>query len=193
MREKSDVYSFGVILLELITDHSPVVPINDSVRLTPRLQHLPHPTPLAQNRERESPLPRLAAVSAADAKLGIPPPRAHSWGKFPLSLSFTQPLPLPPSHPPAAARLHSRTCLPLPAASTCDRARLRPPPPRTAPASARGRPPPPTVTPASATTHDRARLHHHSPPPVASTRDLHPRRGNLLPSGYKAGGRPPPW
>lgn len=31
--EKSDVYSFGVVLLELITGHSPVVPINDSVSI----------------------------------------------------------------------------------------------------------------------------------------------------------------
>ncbi|KAF8677018.1 hypothetical protein HU200_046475 [Digitaria exilis] len=31
--EKSDVYSFGVVLLELITAHSPVVPINDSVSI----------------------------------------------------------------------------------------------------------------------------------------------------------------
>ncbi|GJN19013.1 hypothetical protein PR202_gb06240 [Eleusine coracana subsp. coracana] len=32
-REKSDVYSFGVVLLELITGHSPVVPINESVSI----------------------------------------------------------------------------------------------------------------------------------------------------------------
>ncbi|XP_062218218.1 putative leucine-rich repeat receptor-like protein kinase At2g19210 isoform X2 [Phragmites australis] len=31
--EKSDVYSFGVVLLELITGHSPVVPINESVSI----------------------------------------------------------------------------------------------------------------------------------------------------------------
>ncbi|CAL4971410.1 unnamed protein product [Urochloa decumbens] len=31
--EKSDVYSFGVVLLELITGHPPVVPINDSVSI----------------------------------------------------------------------------------------------------------------------------------------------------------------
>nr|CAB3448880.1 unnamed protein product [Digitaria exilis] len=31
--EKSDVYSFGVVLLELITAHSPVVPVNDSVSI----------------------------------------------------------------------------------------------------------------------------------------------------------------
>lgn len=31
--EKSDVYSFGVVLLELITAHPPVVPVNDSVSI----------------------------------------------------------------------------------------------------------------------------------------------------------------
>ncbi|KAL6888505.1 hypothetical protein ACP4OV_009531 [Aristida adscensionis] len=31
--EKSDVYSFGVVLLELITGHPPVVPMNDSVSI----------------------------------------------------------------------------------------------------------------------------------------------------------------
>jgi serine/threonine protein kinase len=31
--EKCDVYSFGVVLLELITGHSPVVPVNESVSI----------------------------------------------------------------------------------------------------------------------------------------------------------------
>jgi len=31
--EKSDVYSFGVVLLELMTGHSPIVPIDDSVSI----------------------------------------------------------------------------------------------------------------------------------------------------------------
>ena len=31
--EKSDVYSFGVVLLELMTGHSPIVPIDESVSI----------------------------------------------------------------------------------------------------------------------------------------------------------------
>jgi len=33
LTKKSDVYSFGVVLLELMTGHSPIVPIDDSVSI----------------------------------------------------------------------------------------------------------------------------------------------------------------